>query len=115
MPPENARRDALWTARMSPARSRTTGPGRVNPLAAGAGGPGSRPIRLAPDEEDVREADRDRPRRASIGDYDAEVLVGEGPQGRPHPLAVLATPWIDEHLLLYARTRWRRNRNRKNR
>jgi hypothetical protein len=55
--------------------------------------------------------DHDRPsadgvRRARIGDYDVEVLVDEGPDGA-RPLAILTTPWIDQHLLLYARTLWR--------
>jgi hypothetical protein len=45
-------------------------------------------------------------RRARIGDYDVEVLVDEGPGGA-RPLAILATPWIEQHLLLYARTLWR--------
>jgi hypothetical protein len=41
-------------------------------------------------------------RPAKVGDYDAEVLVDDGGT----PLAVLATPWIEQHLLLYARTLW---------
>jgi hypothetical protein len=45
---------------------------------------------------------------ATIGDYDVEVVTGEWPDGRPRPLAVLVTPWIEQHLLLYARTLWRR-------
>jgi hypothetical protein len=65
-------------------------------------------IRLAPDEQRPDRAGRgDGLRRAKIGDYDVEVLVGEGPDGQPEPLAVLATPWIEQHLLLYARNLWR--------
>jgi hypothetical protein len=45
---------------------------------------------------------------AKIGDYDAEVLVGEGPDGRRRPLAILVNPWLDQHLLVFARTLWRR-------
>ncbi|GAB1640850.1 hypothetical protein [Krasilnikovia sp. MM14-A1259] len=45
---------------------------------------------------------------AKIGDYDAEVLVGEDPDGRRRPLAILVTPWIEQHLLVFARTLWRR-------
>ena len=51
-------------------------------------------------------------RPAKIGDYDVEVLVADGPDGRAAPVAVLATPWIDQHLLLYARTLWHRRRPR---
>jgi hypothetical protein len=47
-------------------------------------------------------------RPARIGDYDVEVLVEVGPDGRQRPLAVLVTPWIEQHLLLFARTLWRR-------
>jgi hypothetical protein len=42
-------------------------------------------------------------RPAKIGDYDVEVVVGDAGD---IPLAILATPWIDQHLLLYARTLW---------
>ncbi len=45
---------------------------------------------------------------ATIGDYDVQVLTDVGPDGRPRPVAVLATPWIEQHLLLFARTLWRR-------
>jgi hypothetical protein len=65
-------------------------------------------IRLEPD---VRERDRDaraEVRRAKIGDYDVDILLGEWPDGQPRPLAVFATPWIEQHLLLYARTLWHR-------
>jgi hypothetical protein len=65
-------------------------------------------IRLAPDEPDQDPAGRDGLRRATVGDYDVRVLVDEGPDGQPRPLAILATPWIEQHLLLYARTLWRR-------
>jgi hypothetical protein len=47
-------------------------------------------------------------RSARIGDYDVEVLMGAGPDGGARPLAVLVTPWIEQHLLLFARTLWRR-------
>jgi hypothetical protein len=46
--------------------------------------------------------------RAMIGDDEVRVLVGEWPDGNPQPLAILTTPWIEQHLLLYARTLWRR-------
>jgi len=45
---------------------------------------------------------------ARVGDYDVQVVVRAGADGRPRPLAVLTTPWIDQHLLLFARTLWRR-------
>ncbi|MCU7730986.1 hypothetical protein ODJ79_45350 [Actinoplanes sp. KI2] len=45
---------------------------------------------------------------AKIGDYDVEVLVGEGPDGRRRPLAVLVNPWLEQYLLIFARTLWRR-------
>jgi hypothetical protein len=60
-------------------------------------------IRLLPDEPGTGDGGHGL-RRATIGDYDVDVLVGE--DGRL--LAVLATPWIDQHLLLYARALWHR-------
>jgi hypothetical protein len=48
------------------------------------------------------------PRRAMVGEYEVRVAVGEWPDGQPRPLAILTTPWIEQHLLLYARTLWRR-------
>jgi hypothetical protein len=45
---------------------------------------------------------------AKIGGDDVQVLMGAGPQGLRRPLAILATPWIEQHLLLYARTLWHR-------
>lgn len=65
-------------------------------------------IRLVADGQDQDAARPDGLRRAKIGDYDVEVVVAEGSGGQPEPLAVLATPWIEQHLLLYARTLWRR-------
>jgi hypothetical protein len=65
-------------------------------------------IRLAADDQDPEGADPDRLRRAMVGDDEVEVLVGKGADGEPRPLAILATPWINQHLLLYARTLWRR-------
>jgi hypothetical protein len=62
-------------------------------------------IRLEPGPPDDQ---GDGPRPAKIGDDDVEVLVSPGPNGRPQPLAVLMTPWIEQHLLLYARALWRR-------
>jgi hypothetical protein len=47
-------------------------------------------------------------RFAKIGEYDIEVLVREVLTGPPQPLAVLNTPWIEQHLLLFARVLWRR-------
>jgi hypothetical protein len=46
--------------------------------------------------------------RAMIGDDEVRVLVGEGADDHPRPVAILTTPWIEQHLLLYARTLWRR-------
>ncbi len=43
---------------------------------------------------------------AKVGDYDVRVLTDPGPDGRPEPVALLATGWIDQHLLLYARRLW---------
>jgi hypothetical protein len=42
---------------------------------------------------------------ATVGDYDVEVLVGEV-RGHRRPVAVRTTPWIRQHLLLYARQLW---------
>jgi hypothetical protein len=61
-------------------------------------------IELAPHEAGHEHAVR----AARIGDYDVEVLMDTGAGGPGRPIAVLATPWIDQHLLLYARTLWRR-------
>jgi hypothetical protein len=63
-------------------------------------------IELSPSGEDDAVTEGLRPAR--IGDYDVEVLVEARPDGRPRPLAVLVTPWIEQHLLLFARTLWRR-------
>jgi hypothetical protein len=45
---------------------------------------------------------------AKIDDYDVDVLVERRPDGTPRPLAILATPWINDYLLLYARQLWHR-------
>jgi hypothetical protein len=47
-------------------------------------------------------------RPAKVGDYDVEVLMDEPPDGTPRPLVILATSWIEEYLLLYARQLWHR-------
>lgn len=47
---------------------------------------------------------------ATIGDDAVQVITRRDEEGRPQPLAVLSTPWIDQHLLLYARTLWHRRR-----
>jgi hypothetical protein len=62
------------------------------------------------DEIRLLDTGTDRPwlRRALVGEYEVEVVVGEWPDGRPRPLAILTTPWIEQHLLIYARTLWRR-------
>lgn len=44
-------------------------------------------------------------RPARVGDYDVVVLVDTR---SGDPVAVLNTPWIEQHLLLYARTLWHR-------
>ncbi|ASW54510.1 hypothetical protein [Plantactinospora sp. KBS50] len=61
-----------------------------------------------PDEAD--DTDGHPLRAARIGDDEVQVITEPGPDGRARPLAVLATPWIDQHLLLYARTLWHRRR-----
>lgn len=63
-------------------------------------------IRLV-DRKDQRGAHSDGLWPAKVGDYDVQVLVDPGTE-QPRPLAILATPWIEQHLLLYARTLWRR-------
>jgi len=68
-------------------------------------------IHLAPAAESGHAADghaADGLLPARVGDYDVQVVVRAGADGRPRPLAVLTTPWIDQHLLLFARTLWRR-------
>ncbi len=42
---------------------------------------------------------------ASVGGYDVEVLVGHL-GGQRRPVAVRTTPWMRQHLLLYARQLW---------
>ncbi|WP_143162941.1 hypothetical protein [Couchioplanes caeruleus] len=83
--------------------------GRVRPLAVLATPQEIvQEIRLVDDLRDSDGAGQDGPRRAKIGDYDVEILLDEGVDGPPRPLAILANPWIDQHLLLFARTLWRR-------
>jgi hypothetical protein len=65
-------------------------------------------IRLVPDDDEHDGGVPDGLRRARIGDYEVQVVVGEAADAEPRPLAVLCTPWIDQHLLLFARTLWRR-------
>jgi hypothetical protein len=65
-------------------------------------------IRLAPGGDSRTGDAAGAPLPARVGDYDVQVVVGEGDDGRPRPLAVLMTPWIEQHLLLFARTLWRR-------
>jgi hypothetical protein len=49
----------------------------------------------------------DRLRKAWIGDDEFDVLVGTDPgRAGTQPLVVLVTPWIVEHLALYARRLW---------
>lgn len=66
-------------------------------------------IRLA-DAPEPGIAGRPDIRPATVGDYDVQVLTGGEPGEAPRPLAVLATPWIEQHLLLYARALWHRRR-----
>lgn len=61
-------------------------------------------IQLVPDPDG---AGRDGLRRAKVGDYDVDVVVREGPDGRARPVAILTSPWIEQHLLVFARTLWR--------
>ena len=61
--------------------------------------------------EEIQLADTDRNglRKARIGDDEFDVLVGADPgRSAAQPLAVLVTPWISEHLALYARRLWSR-------
>jgi hypothetical protein len=52
-------------------------------------------------------AEGDGLRKAWIGDDEFDVLVGTDPgRAGTQPLAVLVTPWIVEHLALYARRLW---------
>jgi hypothetical protein len=62
------------------------------------------------DEIRLLDTGTDRPwlRHALVGEYEVEVVVGEWPDGQPRPLAILTTPWIEQHLLIYARALWRR-------
>jgi hypothetical protein len=68
-------------------------------------------IDMLPDDAGDGSAGRADLRPAMIGDDEVQILVGDGPQG-PQPLAVLMTPWIEQHLLLYARALWHRRRPR---
>ena len=84
--------------------------GQVRPLAVLATSEEvANEIRMTP-QEDAAGTPDNRLRRAKVGDYDIEVLVGEWPDGSLRPLAILATPWIEQHLLLFARTLWRGRR-----
>ena len=49
-------------------------------------------------------------RRGRIGDDDVEVVMGSGHGEPPHPIALLTTDWMREHLYLYARELWHRPR-----
>jgi hypothetical protein len=57
-------------------------------------------IHLDPAADELPGAERHAPRPAKIGDYDIQVHTEPGVGGRPRPLAVLTSPWIEEHLLL---------------
>ncbi|WP_328465738.1 hypothetical protein OHA21_44355 [Actinoplanes sp. NBC_00393] len=60
--------------------------------------------------DDVRQGEHQPAdvRHAEIGGYDAPVLTIQEPDGQVRPIAVFITPWIEQHLLLFARTLWRR-------
>jgi hypothetical protein len=82
--------------------------GRVTPLAIlTTAQPIMQEISLIPDDGGQTGTPADIA-AARIGDDDVRVLLGPGPDGRHEPVAVLNTPWIDQHLLLYARTLWHR-------
>jgi len=84
--------------------------GRVTPLAIlTTAEPIMQEISLVPDDRERTGAPSDVA-AARIGDDDVRVLLWPGPDGRSEPVAVLSTPWIDQHLLLYARTLWHRRR-----
>ena len=51
--------------------------------------------------------DRADVRRGRIGDYDVDVLMRTDADAET-PAAVLVSPWIFEHLTLYARKLWSR-------
>jgi hypothetical protein len=74
--------------------------GIVRPLALVA-----TPILAADVQLDDGSAGEIRPAR--IGDDKIDVLVGSAAdRAAVQPLAILLTPWITEHLALYARTLW---------
>jgi len=41
-----------------------------------------------------------------VGEYEVEVLLGDGTGAGP--VALMVTPWMREHLALYSRTLWSR-------
>jgi hypothetical protein len=85
-------------------RERLRAPGRLMGLMRGVLGDAEVAIVIGVAPED----DQHDLWRAMIGDDEVRVLVGEGADGHPRPVAILTTPWIEQHLLLYARTLWRR-------
>jgi hypothetical protein len=77
--------------RLAPEPAREPSPGPSRPAGDGRAG-----------------ADAGMIRPARVGDYDVQVVLDEGADGQPKPVAILTTPWIEQHLLLFARTLWRR-------
>jgi hypothetical protein len=65
---------------------------------------------LAEDIELVGGNIEDSVRPGRIGDFEVDVLL-EPPAGNSaaRPLAILVSPWILEHLALYARKLWSRH------
>lgn len=71
--------------------------GRVTPLA----------VLITPamsDELTLQSTASGRETTGHVGGYEVEVLLGEG--AGVGPVALMVTPWMREHLALYARTLW---------
>ena len=59
------------------------------------------------DEPSPNAPDDPHLRRGKVGDYDVEVIMSEDADN-PGPLALQVSPWMTEHLYLYARDLWHR-------
>jgi hypothetical protein len=79
----------------------TTPQGQTEPLAVLVTPMIEAELDVPPGEGEVRPA--------KVGDYDVEVVMAEV-DGRERPIALLMSPWIRSHLLLYARKLWRPRR-----
>jgi hypothetical protein len=80
----------------------TTPDGAVRPIALLA-------TPALTEEVQLNETGGEGIRPARIGDDDIDVLVASMPgQDQAQLVAILVTPWIVEHLALYARNLWSR-------